>query len=883
MKVLNPDFSTALDHVFLPFERVDNEKREITTTLFTTARVRGDKWNLKYGTLKRAADRYMKMPCIREMHQARAAGKATSLHFDDASQTATMTLRVVDDAAWEKVKEGVYRGVSIGGVPIITRGQDIEDFDWIETSLVDRPKDPGALFTVARTEDVLAAMNTIELPEGASDEDLAVARGEVEEQLERMESDMEYGGLLIPGADDLARFDHLQPRDENGMWTIVAGHRISVSGAAVDHNTIHEAKKRFGLSDETTGALLAAHKAGKISNDHHLFRTLSHAEALASNTGGHLGDVTTSHIETALAHHASGGSHEERWHSAAHGMAPKLAPGITVGHALGAHELKSGDVVHFPSHEGKPVVAGVVHKVHAKSIDIGSTVGAAQVGMRVKKEDLKRPGFVKRSKSGSASMHHIEVARGTEVEFFDEGLQTDLQGHAEAIHAILERVEAGDHDEAISQVAERLGALMRGEASSALESFDVELLERAEGRSGYKTQPRDDVGRWTDGAGKLSVSHVHDVMKHEGIHEDHHHADVKRKIESGELKTRADVLKHIDALHESRKTGDKKKETEAKTTESTTASKPEKTSKSGTKRPAWHETLRSIAKSTVHKFMNGYRKGKKAVGRAEGDAASEDHIPHLVDKFFDQVDDADDDTLARGLRAALAVLSGETPGESTVERLITSADAPARENLEGPEIHGGRKALDALRELLMESDWDGDRESLRRALHSVLDEIGRGEGDVSRAATLLLDDGARHLDVQRMEVLESQVSRLEGENSEARETAQAHLQRAELAEGNLSRLETENKTLDSENQKLRDMPDHSEAIQFGTVPLVRDFAANQVLSPSNSTHVRRGELESEFKQIQLDMQKEPNPAKREAGATRLIVVQQQLEQLRRLA
>ena len=175
-----------------------------------------------------------------------------------------MVFRVVDDAAWEKVQEGVYRGLSIGGVPIICRGNDIEDFDWVETSMVDRPKDPGALFVVARAEDALAEFEPTILSADATDEELAFARGEIEEKLERFEDALPLD-VETPDKEAIERYEAHQPRDDHGMWTIVAGHRISVSGKAVDHTDIHAAKAKFGLSDETTGALLSAHKAGKIA------------------------------------------------------------------------------------------------------------------------------------------------------------------------------------------------------------------------------------------------------------------------------------------------------------------------------------------------------------------------------------------------------------------------------------------------------------------------------------------------------------------------------------------------------------------------------------------------------------------------------------------
>jgi hypothetical protein len=67
---------------------------------------------------------------------------------------------------------------------------------------------------------------------------------------------------------------------------------------------------------------------------------------------------------------------------------------------------------------------------------------------------------------------------------------------------------------------------------------------------GWETQPRDELGKWTEGSGRLSVEHVERVMRHEGIDKAHHLARVRQDIAAGKLKTRKDVLAHIDAIHD---------------------------------------------------------------------------------------------------------------------------------------------------------------------------------------------------------------------------------------------------------------------------------------------------------------------------------------------
>jgi len=62
-------------------------------------------------------------------------------------------------------------------------------------------------------------------------------------------------------------------------------------------------------------------------------------------------------------------------------------------------------------------------------------------------------------------------------------------------------------------------------------------------------QARDDHGRWNDGAGGISIGHALHVMKSEGIADTAHHDAVRSAIESGQHKTREDVLAHIDSIH----------------------------------------------------------------------------------------------------------------------------------------------------------------------------------------------------------------------------------------------------------------------------------------------------------------------------------------------
>ncbi|PNG27645.1 hypothetical protein CR492_01655 [Methylocella silvestris] len=97
---------------------------------------------------------YKKWGNIREMHQPSAVGVARSIELDEKG--AYLGAYVQDDDAWSKVKEGVYKGFSIGAK--VTKRDDadraiVRGMIITEISLVDRPADPGATFDLWRSAD----------------------------------------------------------------------------------------------------------------------------------------------------------------------------------------------------------------------------------------------------------------------------------------------------------------------------------------------------------------------------------------------------------------------------------------------------------------------------------------------------------------------------------------------------------------------------------------------------------------------------------------------------------------------------------------------------------------------------------------------------------
>ena len=132
--------------IYFPIAKVDAERREVWGYASTEAR--DDQGEVvKREALTAALGDYMKFANIREMHQLSAVGVAKEAGVDDKG--LYVGARIVDDQAWAKVIEGVYKGYSIGGR--VTQ-RDPADYKTItglvlnEISLVDRPANPEAVF-----------------------------------------------------------------------------------------------------------------------------------------------------------------------------------------------------------------------------------------------------------------------------------------------------------------------------------------------------------------------------------------------------------------------------------------------------------------------------------------------------------------------------------------------------------------------------------------------------------------------------------------------------------------------------------------------------------------------------------------------------------------
>ncbi len=93
---------------------------------------------------------------LRAMHGTIAAGKITALAFNDEAKQIEICAKVVDDAEWRKVEEGVYTGFSQGGSYARRWTDEYGGKRYTaapsEISLVDLPCLPQAHFEMIKTD-----------------------------------------------------------------------------------------------------------------------------------------------------------------------------------------------------------------------------------------------------------------------------------------------------------------------------------------------------------------------------------------------------------------------------------------------------------------------------------------------------------------------------------------------------------------------------------------------------------------------------------------------------------------------------------------------------------------------------------------------------------
>ena len=99
---------------FAAITKVDDEKRMVYGIAQSDKLDNQDEIVEWEGT-KAAIPEFMKWRNLREMHKESAVGTIPEIEIKDLEKQLYIGAKVVDDDAWKKVKEGVYKGFSIGG------------------------------------------------------------------------------------------------------------------------------------------------------------------------------------------------------------------------------------------------------------------------------------------------------------------------------------------------------------------------------------------------------------------------------------------------------------------------------------------------------------------------------------------------------------------------------------------------------------------------------------------------------------------------------------------------------------------------------------------------------------------------------------------------
>lgn len=141
-----------MDHlkIFATIIKRDDEKRMVYGYASTEAMdSQGER--VSKAAIEAALPDYMRWANVREMHQASAVGVTKSAEIDEKG--LYIQAKIVDDAAWGKVKEEVYKGFSIGGKSVAKTDDTITELKLTEISLVDRPANSECAIELWKSED----------------------------------------------------------------------------------------------------------------------------------------------------------------------------------------------------------------------------------------------------------------------------------------------------------------------------------------------------------------------------------------------------------------------------------------------------------------------------------------------------------------------------------------------------------------------------------------------------------------------------------------------------------------------------------------------------------------------------------------------------------
>jgi hypothetical protein len=235
------------------------------------------------------------------MHGQVAAGKLESLAFDDAGKKIECCGKVVDDAEWKKVLEGVYTGFSMGG-KYLKRWQDAANPELTrytpqpsEVSLVDNPCIPTATFEVVKED------GTTELRKFQGGTLAKIGARHSKADLERVQAMHDTAvalGATCPPSGDTGDDNTDDDDDDDDEETQKLAKRVIDT-----HHAITLVLDKVASLIETHGARIAALEAqpqagGPVVRG---ARTVSKSEDIAGTQGIATGDAVTTfrkHLDT---------------------------------------------------------------------------------------------------------------------------------------------------------------------------------------------------------------------------------------------------------------------------------------------------------------------------------------------------------------------------------------------------------------------------------------------------------------------------------------------------------------------------------------------------------------------------------------------------------
>lgn len=292
------------DHwMYADIQKVDEVKRQVFGYA-STERIDSQGETVLKSAVEAALPDYMLWKNVREMHQPSAVG--TAIEANMGEKGLWFGAQVIDDRAWHKVINKVYKGFSIGGKVTARDPMNkkiITGIALTEISLVDRPSNPDARFELVKRDDSKLRMQPVQV----------WACGCPEHQhLTKLDASLcmqDHADSLAKAteADDLGKYN--ETHDDHGLFAssgaapatakgkehahAVAQHAqayITQSGRAYDITNTSDQRSMAHQSADAHNAAARAHRVAQDAHEWHLKNAdhLSRRAKEASDHANHL-------------------------------------------------------------------------------------------------------------------------------------------------------------------------------------------------------------------------------------------------------------------------------------------------------------------------------------------------------------------------------------------------------------------------------------------------------------------------------------------------------------------------------------------------------------------------------------------------------------------